>query len=168
MEPASGNIGVCRIDGRSPVMELLMCASLPLAGGSLRAVGFFGTFSCSSGTWSDQPTGEPFMTIDIHDSDIATVDYRPCDGASGRFYLGFEPRFYFDDPTASKPVDVEKEAVGFARWCTLVDGSSVSPQEVVELFAKTDGGDPASDFVEETVAELIRLAGLPGLADLPE
>jgi hypothetical protein len=130
-------------------------------------VGFFATFSYSDGAWGDQPTSEPFITIDIHDSDVAMVEYRPSGDAAGRFYLGFEPRFHFDDPNASKPVDRLKEAAGFARWCREVRGSAVPTDDLVALFAKDDGGDPDSDFVEETVAQLIRLTGLPELPELP-
>jgi hypothetical protein len=40
----------------------------------------------------DEATDEWQLRITVHDSDIATVDYQPSECASGRFYLGFQPR----------------------------------------------------------------------------
>jgi hypothetical protein len=39
-------------------------------------VGYFGRFVYSDGAWRDEPTAEAFLAVDIHDSDIATVDFR--------------------------------------------------------------------------------------------
>ena len=62
----------------------------------------------------------PTSGISVHDSDIATVGYRPSECATGRFYLGFQPRDYFEDPTASDPVDLRAEAECFSVWASTV------------------------------------------------
>lgn len=54
-------------------------------------MGFFGPFVYSEGGWRDEAVGDEYLAIDIHDSDIATVEYRPAPG-EGCFYLGFQPR----------------------------------------------------------------------------
>ena len=126
-------------------------------------MGLFGTFTYSAGSWTstDSPA-EPHLAVDVHDSDIATVDYRPAGDAAGRFYLGFQPRVYFEDPDASAPVDAAAETAGFARWAQLATGRVVDPQDVLPLLAPDDeDADPEDLFVEDTVTRLLELAGLP-------
>jgi hypothetical protein len=125
-------------------------------------VGFFGKFAYSAGRWSTEgPTAVPFLLIDIHDSDIATVDYRAADATGGRFFLGYEPRIYFEEADAAAPVDTRAESEGFARWVLEAEGKDVDPGEVQRLLASSDGARPEDDFVEDTVARLLALAGLP-------
>jgi hypothetical protein len=126
-------------------------------------VGYFGKLSYSAGRWSTGgPTAVPFLLIDVHDSDIATLDYRAADATGGRFFLGYEPRFYFDEPDAAPPVDVAAESEGFARWVLEAEGTVVDPAEVLRLMAAPDGAPPEDDAVEETVDRLLALAGIPG------
>lgn len=129
-------------------------------------MGFFGRFAYAGGAWSaDEPTAELSLVVDIHDSDIATIDYAPAKGAAGRFYLGVEPRVYFEDDEASSPVDTAAEARGFSEWVRQVQGQNVEPAAIEELMAVDDGeAEPEDAFVEETVERLLLLAGLP----LPE
>ena len=128
-------------------------------------MGYFGKLAFSSGRWTaGAPTAVPFLLLDVHDSDIATLDYRAADASGGRFYLGYEPRIYFDEPDAAPPVDVGSEADGFARWVLEVTGAEVDPAEVAALMAAPDGAPPGDEVVEETVERLLALAGLP----LPE
>jgi hypothetical protein len=128
-------------------------------------VGYFGKLAYSDGRWSSgRPTAVPFLLIDVHDSDIATVDYRAADATGGRFFLGYEPRIYFEEPDAGTPVDTHAEAEGFARWVQDASGTDVEPAEVQRLMASPDGAPPEDDVVEETVERLLALAGLP----LPE
>jgi hypothetical protein len=128
-------------------------------------VGYFGKLAYSDGRWSiGRPTAVPFLLIDVHDSDIATVDYRAADVTGGRFFLGYEPRIYFEEPDAGTPVDTRAEAEGFARWVQDVSGTDVDPAEVQRLMASPDGAPPEDDVVEETVERLLTLAELP----LPE
>ena len=128
-------------------------------------VGHFGKYAYSAGRWStDGPTAVPFLLIDIHDGDIATVDYRAADASGGRFFLGYEPRIYFEESDAASPVDITAESEGFARWALEAEGTDVDPAEVRQLMASPDGAPPGHDTVEESVKRLLALAGLP----LPE
>jgi hypothetical protein len=125
-------------------------------------VGLFGKFAYSAGRWStDGPTAVPFLLIDVHDSDIATVDYRAADATGGRFFLGYEPRVYFEEPDSATRIDVRAEAEGFARWVLDAEGRDVDAAEVQQLMASPDGAPPRDDVVEETVRRLLALAGLP-------
>ncbi len=122
----------------------------------------FGTFAYSDGRWSrGRPTAVPFLLLDVHDSDVATVDYRSPDASGGRFYLGYEPRFYFDEADAGSPVDTQAQAEGFTRWVRDAGGRDVDPAEVRPLLASPTGTPPEDETVEETVERLLGLAGLP-------
>ncbi len=97
-------------------------------------MGLFARFTHSEGQWREaESASEPYLFIDVHDSDIATVDYRPSFSGTGRFYLGTEPRIYFEDDKASEPVDREVEAQGFAQWVRQVHGRDVDPADVLAL-----------------------------------
>jgi hypothetical protein len=120
----------------------------------------FGRFVYSDGAWRDAPAGEAFLAVDIHDSDIATVDFRSA-SRSGRFYLGFQPRDYWEDPGASDPVDADSEAAGLSAWADEVLGVSVPAAQIRPLLAEARVEDPEDDFVEETVMRLIQLLRLP-------
>lgn len=124
------------------------------------AVGYFGTFIYRDGDWREHGGGERELVVDIHDSEIATVDYRPAPPGLGRFYLGHQPRDYFADPDASSPVDVPAEVDGFVGWAAETLGRSPDPADVRLLVAE-DGGTPTDDFVEDSAATLIALLGLP-------
>lgn len=125
-------------------------------------MGLFGKFAYSAGRWSTEgPTAVPFLLLDIHDSDVATVDYRAADATGGRFFLGYEPRIYFDERDAAAPVDTATEADGFTRWVLEAVGKAVDPVEVQQLMASPEGAPPDDDVVEDTVLRLTALAGLP-------
>ena len=126
-------------------------------------MGRFGKFAYSAGRWTtDGPTAVPFLLLDVHDGDVVTVDYRSADASGGRFFLGYEPRFYFDERGAADPVDTAVEAAGFAAWARESGGREVDPAEVQQLMASPVGTPPPADVpVEETVGRLLALAGLP-------
>ena len=125
-------------------------------------MGLLAKFAYSDGRWSaGGPTAVPFLLLDIHDSGVATVDYRSADASGGRFFLGYEPRFYFDEPGAGTPVDTGAEAEGFATWAREVTETDVEPAELQALMASPEGAPPTDEFVEETVERLCALAGLP-------
>ena len=65
-------------------------------------MGFFGRFVYSDGAWRDDPAADAFLVVDIHDSDIAIVEFRSATTA-GRFYLGFQPRDYWEIPMQATP-----------------------------------------------------------------
>jgi hypothetical protein len=83
-------------------------------------VGFFGTYLYESGRWSERDSAreatEPWLFLNIYDSDIATIMYRPCGPGTGITFLGHTPRKYFDDPEASLPTDTVLESAGLAVW----------------------------------------------------
>src|ERR1700712_1911484 len=97
--------------------------------------------------------------IDVHDSRIATVDYRAADATGGRFYLGYEPRTDFEEPAAGDPVATGRGAEGFASWVRNAEGRGVDPGEVRRLMAAPDGAPPPDENVEITVDRLLQLAG---------
>lgn len=117
-------------------------------------------FTYGGGTWGGDPAATPSLTIEVQHGDIAVVDYLPSPTAAGRFYLGFQPRDFFDDPDESAPVDIDAEAECFAAWAELVGAEDVQPNEVRRLMA-VEGGEPDDTFVEETVVRLLRLVNLP-------
>ena len=131
-------------------------------------MGYFGSFLYYDDQWHDDANDpeEPWLRIEIHDSDIATVEYSPNSGVPGRFYLGWEPRDYFDNPDAHDPIDREAEAVAFSRWAQSALGSAVTGEEILPLMANPEG-EPDEDFVEETVADLLDLLDLELPEDLP-
>jgi hypothetical protein len=127
-------------------------------------VGLFGQFAYSEGRWTrGRPTAVPFLLIDVHDSRIATVDYRFADATGGRFYLGYEPRTYFEEPDTADPVDTGQEAAGFARWMREAQDDEVDPADVQALMAAPDGAPPRDEQVELTVDRLLKLVGVPGV-----
>ena len=130
-------------------------------------MGQFGKYAYSDDRWSTEgPTAVPFLLVDVHDSRIATVDYRSADASGGRFFLGYEPRFYFDEPDAGHPVDTAAEADGFAAWARDVSGADVDPADLQRLMASPTGAPPDDEVVEQTLERLLTLAGLP-LPDWP-
>jgi hypothetical protein len=123
-------------------------------------VGYFGTFIYRDGEWRDRGGDDAELVVDIHDSDIATIDYRPAPPGLGRFYLGVQPRDYFADPDASRPLDVPAEVEGFVGWAERTLGRAPRADDVRELVAE-DGAALPDDFVEDTAARLLALLGLP-------
>lgn len=125
-------------------------------------MGNFETSVYESGAWTDDEAADEWkLRISVHDSDIATVDYRPSACASGRFFLGFQPRDYFEDPAASDPVDLPAEAVCFSVWASNVAGVDVPAEELMAMMAAEDVVEPEDVFVEETVIRLLARLGLP-------
>ena len=104
----------------------------------------FERFALVDGRWAagrpNEPISEP-LVVAIHDSDIAVVQFASEDGARGSFYLGYEPRIYFDDPNGSTPVDRPAVAVAFSRWARAELGVEVSPAAVEGLMASNHADD---------------------------
>ena len=124
-------------------------------------VGYFGTFIYRDGEWRDSGGHDAELVVDIHGSDIATVDYRPAPPGRGRFYLGYQPRDFFADPDASRRLDVPAEVDGFVGWAERTLGRAPQAEDVRGLVAEDGAREPADDFVEDTAARLIALLGLP-------
>ena len=130
-------------------------------------MGFFGRSVYSNGCWSDAANGDVYLSIDIHDSDIATVTFGPTTSAQGIFYLGFQPRDYFEDPAASGPIDLEAEATAFITWATHSLGRAIAVDDIRPLLAEAAVDEPEDDFVELTVERLLNLLDLPIPPDFP-
>jgi hypothetical protein len=155
-------------------------------------MGFFGAYLFDGSRWTlHQPdqlpaVAEPWLMIDIHDSDITTVVYRPAGRGSGVAYLGVTPRTYFEDEGASPPTDVAREAAGLVDWwaqrraglgeitratkeselatCLAED---VDPAEIdLEEDEDVDELDDAEIFVEIKTARFLTLLDLPVPEDL--
>jgi hypothetical protein len=124
-------------------------------------VGYFGTFIYRDGEWREHGGDDAELVVDIHDSDIATVDYRPAPPGPGRFHLGVQPRDYFADPDANRPFDVAAEIDGFLDWAERTLGRAAAADDVRPLVAEDGAAVPTDDFVEDTAARLIGLLGLP-------
>ena len=124
-------------------------------------MGYFGTFIYRDGDWREHGGTDAELVVDIHDSDIATIDYRPAPPGLGRFYLGFQPRDFFEDPEASRPIDVPAEVHGFVVWALRTLGHAPRPEDVRRLVAENGAEDAEDVFVEDTAARLIELLGLP-------
>ena len=123
-------------------------------------MGLFARFVYSDGEWRDDEAADGLLVIDIHDSDIATIDFRSAT-TKGRFYLGFQPRDYWEDPKAGEVVDADAEVANFGAWAEEALGVRVTAADIRPLLAGDGAEEPADDFVEETVARLIRLLRLP-------
>ena len=124
-------------------------------------LGNFETTVFASGAWK---SGEPTdwqLRISVHDSSFATVEYRLDEVDAGRFYLGFQPRDYFEDPTASDPVDLTVESSQFSRWASIVLGTEVDPPDLLSMMAAEDIAEPADVFVEDTVVRLLNRLRMP-------
>ena len=123
-------------------------------------VGLSETLVYSNGRWDAVADGDAYLSVDIYDSDIATIAYRPASGR-GCFYLGYQPRDYFEDPDASERFDLDLEARAFAVWAEQMLGTTVSPDDVRALMADDDQQEADDDLVEETVERLLDLLRLP-------
>lgn len=132
-------------------------------------MGYFGEFFYVDGEWrAVAADGDAYLRVEVHDSDIATVDFRPAYGGTGRFFLGYEPRVYFEDDGASAPVAKSEEAAAFRQWVRDVANAEVDAERVEALMASSNPDDePADAFVEEAVQRLLALAGLPSPEELP-
>ncbi|GAB3358509.1 hypothetical protein [Modestobacter lapidis] len=131
-------------------------------------MGYFGTFIFRDGQWQQRSGTGPELVVDVHDSDIATIDYRPAPPGLGRFYLGAQPRDFFADPDASQPVDVPAEVDAFLGWAAQTLGRAPQPDELRPLVAEDGSGKPDDDVVEDTVVRLLDLLGLPVPEELAE
>jgi hypothetical protein len=122
-------------------------------------VGFFGTYAYEHGQWKTlsegelPPLAEPSLWIDIHDSDITSVVYAPAGPGSGVAYLGLTPRTYFENPNASDPTDVLREAAGLAAWWALQNSGDVTVKQA-ELLAYLAADENPDDFSLDDVEDV--------------
>lgn len=145
-------------------------------------MGFFGTYLFDGTRWVEPDPGqmpdvdEPWLYMDIHDSDIAGVMYEPAGPGSGEAFLGYTPRTYFEDESASSPTDVVRESEGLAAWWAGLHGETgdaartAKASELRAFLAEDDAHhedipddelDDADVFVETKAARFICALGLP-------
>lgn len=143
-------------------------------------MGFFGAYLYANGRWSDVdldgavPTpADPWMFVVVHDSDIGTIRYAPAGVGSGEAFVGFTPRSYFEDESASRPTDTVRESRGLAAWVQGVLGSDLDAPEIESFLANDDDDLDESDelhaadvFAEIKLARLLAYLGLPLPAEL--
>lgn len=124
-------------------------------------MGTFESYIYSDGSWSSAPTSELYLAIEVQNETFASIDYHSPGGKVSRFYVGIQPKDYFDDEGASVDVDVAAEADGFAKWAGQALGSSVDPASIRELIA-SEGADPskAEHDVDRPLGRLLGLIGL--------
>jgi hypothetical protein len=115
------------------------------------------------------------------------VRYEPSGPESGTAYLGYTPRTYFADESASAPADVRREAEGLALWLARQQGRNdeaelrglIAPflaadtrEQQLDDDASTgdDAGvlDDADIFVEVKVSRFLNAIGLPVPHELPD
>lgn len=143
-------------------------------------MGFFGTYQYDGAAWGEAnpesgPSGpEPWLWVDVYDSDFTTVRYAPAGSGTGVAFLNSTPRAYFESEDASVPTDVEREALGLAQWWAAHSPSgSAADQESMkhaiavllasddDEFSDDDPEDDADIFAEIKTARLLTTLGLP-------
>jgi hypothetical protein len=152
-------------------------------------MGYFGGSRFDGQSWTDAaadsivaPDVAFWLHVDIHDSDIATITYHPAGPGTGVAYLGYTPRTYFDDPMASPPTDVHREATGLATWWAGRQGGAtdtdrdamaarlqpylaedLDPEDIDLDEDDEEEPDDADDFVEDETNRFLVTLGLPPL-----
>jgi hypothetical protein len=127
---------------------------------------------------------EPWLLVDIHDSDFTTVIYRPAGRGTGVAYLGITPRTYFEDERASAPTDVTREGAGLADWWRLahdrIDDPAGNAKEIelrsflapdlepddIDTEDEGEAEDDAELFVEVKTRHFLTALDLPLPAEL--
>lgn len=150
-------------------------------------MGFFGRYVFDGRTrhgidpGSDQTLDieAPWLSVDIYDSDFATVRCEPPGPGSGTAYLGNTPRTYFGNESASAPTDVLREADGLASRLAQQQGNIVSAKlpDLIASFLASDSPDEqlsddvdlgdADIFAEIKVSQFLRAVGLSVPRELP-
>jgi hypothetical protein len=118
-------------------------------------MGFFGGYIFDGNDWlefepSDESApevGSQWLKVVIIDSDIADISYHPAGPGTGVAYLGYTPRVYFEDETASAPTDVEREAAGLAAWVAAYQGGGdeAALQDLITPFLASDDDEEDAD-----------------------
>lgn len=126
-------------------------------------MGRFEKFALVEGSWTDEVSGDRWLLIEIHDSDIATITFSPAPESRRTFYLGTEPRAYFDDPSASADVDLDGVRSAFEQWVFETLGLQIDSPALRAEMAAVEDEDPRDVFVEDAVVRLLLLMDL----DLP-
>lgn len=148
-------------------------------------LGYFGIFRFHDGEWVQHddrpdPTVEPWLLVDIYDSDLAMIDYAPKGRGSGEAFIGCPLTSINPGERVLTREDSTREAAGLADWWEHRQGS-VSPErkaakerELVDYFAEDAKGeadyepaDTGEVYVEVKTGRFIAALGLPEIDDLP-
>ncbi|GAT89673.1 hypothetical protein J2T10_004567 [Paenarthrobacter nicotinovorans] len=129
-------------------------------------MGNFGRFVYTDLGSSGGADADPALVLELHDSDFVAVDFHPKYSGNGRFYLGFQPRDYFEDPAASDPVDIDREAEAFQQWVNKSLGRSIAVADILPFIAEESVEEPEDVFVEDTMERFLGLIGLAMPAEL--
>ena len=87
-------------------------------------MGFFGTYLYAGEQWTEhdpeQPVDlpDPWLMVNIHDSDFTIVAYHPEYEGTGVAYLGYTPRMYFESENEHPRTDTAREATALTTWWT--------------------------------------------------
>jgi hypothetical protein len=145
-------------------------------------MGFFGTYQFDGTAWVEGdpeagPSGpEPWMWVDVYDSDFVTVRYAPSGPGTGVAFLNLTPRIYFESAGASAPTDVARESQGLTEWWAarqpVADDEALANQrEVIAALLASDVEPPDDDpedeadiYAEMKAARFLAAMSLP----LPE
>jgi hypothetical protein len=141
-------------------------------------MGFSGAYVYSGGQWTPQEPGqrpdaaEPWLMMDVHDSDFTTVTYHPAEPGADVVYLGRPPH------SAQAQADTERAAEGLARWWgrlhqTADDGEFDAKRRQIAAYLMVDPGsgepkpgdggekDPAETFAELKTTRFLVALDLP-------
>jgi hypothetical protein len=147
-------------------------------------MGFSGTYVYSDGKWTPQEPGqrpevvEPWLMVDVRDSDFTTVTYSPAEPGTGIARLGRAP-----GEGEMSQGDIERAAGGLANWWARLRGVSggeevdAKRQQIAAYLGvdpgadqpKTgDGGvqDPAEVFAELKTTRFLVALDLPVPSEL--
>jgi len=149
-------------------------------------MGFFGTYQFNGSAWSEGdpaagPSGpEPWLWVDIYDSDFTTIRYAPVGSGTGVAFLNSTPRVYFESDDASTPTHVGRESLGLAEWWASHTPGASGPEqdskraEIAALLASDDvtsddaSEDDADIFAEIKTVRLLTTLGIPVPEDMAE
>jgi hypothetical protein len=143
-------------------------------------MGFSGAYVYSGGQWTSlerrqrSEFAEPWLMVDVHDSDFTTVTYSPAEPGTGVVYLGQAP----NSPQATtSQADAERAAEGLARWWaglheTDDEEFDAKRRQIAAYLARDpssdqpkpgDGGerDPAEIFAELKTTRFLVALDLP-------
>ena len=151
-------------------------------------VGFFGECLLQDLVWTKtdledsllEPPREPWMSLIIHDSDLAILAYAPAGSGSGLAYIGGTPRLVFDDDSEAASPDRLAEAAALAVWVASLTNQNEADLDSLQLtiasFLASDDDpalpddvtDEAEIFAENKVRWMLEAVSLPAPADLPD
>jgi len=127
-------------------------------------VGSFERYVYADGAWGEGATDDPWLSIQLHDSDFAAVRYSPAPEGLGLFYVGYQPSDYFERPGDNDPVDLDCEAAGIAAWASRTSGAPVAADDVLPFIAPEHvEGETEDVFVEQTIDRLLVVLRLPAV-----